>query len=156
MPGNSTELNYRRAAVQQASPAGLMVILYDLLVNDLQHAIVAFRRNAIDERSRHLNHALLILQILEGNLDMENGGAAARSFAAFYGHVRTQLLDAQFRSDPAPLERQIALLLDVREAWLTSDAQPNPGVSSPLPYRFTPAAPETAEPTQQTTLSWSA
>jgi flagellar secretion chaperone FliS len=155
MPGNSTELNYRRAAVQQASPAGLMVILYDLLVNDLQHAIVAFRRSAIDERSRHLNHALLILQILEGNLDMENGGAAAGGLAAFYGHVRSQLLDAQFRSDLAPLERQIALLLDLREAWRTADGQTQHCVATQVQPHAAPVASNCDETTPRP-ASWSA
>jgi len=114
-----SQRSYRRAAVQEASPAGLVVILYDLLVEDLQAAAQAIRDGDIEERSLQLKHALLVLQILEGSLDMEQGGAAARSLAAFYSYLRGQLLNAQFRNDDEVLTRQIALIFDVREAWRT-------------------------------------
>jgi len=116
-----SQRSYRRAAVQEASPAGLVVILYDLLVDDLQAAIHAIRCDDIEERSRNLKHALLVLQLLEGTLDMEKGGAAACSLAAFYTYVRQQLLEAQFRNDEDVLAHQIALIFDVREAWRNID-----------------------------------
>ena len=122
MAASATALSYRRAAVQEASPAGLVVILYDLLIEDLQRASQAMRRAAIEERSNHLKHGLLVLQILEGTLDAERGGDAARSLAAFYAHIRSQLLEAQFRCDTNVLERQIVLLLEVREAWCSAES----------------------------------
>ena len=119
MNGDLSQRSYRRAAVEDASPAGLIVILYDLLVDDLQAAIHAIRGDDIEARSRNLKHALLVLQLLEGTLDREQGGAAARSLAAFYSYLRGQLLNAQFRNDDEVLTRQIALIFDVREAWRT-------------------------------------
>ena len=136
-----SQRSYRRAAVQEASPAGLVVILYDLLVDDLQAAIHAIRSDDIEERSRNLKHALLVLQLLEGSLDMERGAAAARSLSAFYAYLRLQLLDAQFRNDDEVLVHQIALIFDVREAWRTIDQPrlaadvaitPSPFLSAPL------------------------
>ncbi len=155
MSANSTELNYRRAAVQQASPAGLMVILYDLLVSDLHHAIAAMRRSAIEERSTHLKHALLVLQLLESNLDLDHGGVAATTLSAFYSHLRSQLLDAQFRNDPAALERQIALLLDLREAWRTADAQSQHSVGTQVQPHAAPIA-SNCDETTSPAASWSA
>jgi len=127
---NSSQRSYLRAAVQEASPAGLVVILYDLLVDDLQGAIHAIRCGAIEERSRHLKHALLVLQFLEGGLDLREGAAAARSLSAFYAHLRRQMVDAQFRNDDSILARQIALVLEVREAWRTVDARPAAAAAS--------------------------
>lgn len=156
MNPNSSQRSYLRAAVQEASPAGLVVILYDLLVEDLQRAIAALRRDAIEERSRHLKHALLVLQLLDCYLDLEHGGAAAGSLSAFYSHLRAQLLHAQFRSDPAPLERQIALVLDVREAWQAVDANPSakPPVTSPA--HSTSSAVDSSGSTTHSVASWSA
>jgi flagellar secretion chaperone FliS len=121
MHGPANQQSYRRAAVQEASSAGLVVILYDILVDDLRQAAAAMRRADIDERSLRLKHGLLVLQLLEGSLDWENGGEAASNLARLYAHIRRQMLAAQFSCDPATLEQQIALLLDVREAWRTID-----------------------------------
>lgn len=130
MNANSSQRSYLRAAVQESSPAGLVVILYDLLVDDLQGAIRAICSGAIEERSRHLKHALLVLQFLEGSLDLRDGAAAARSLSAFYAHLRRQVLDAQFRNDDSILAHQVALVLDVREAWRTVDVRPAAAAAS--------------------------
>jgi len=132
MPAGSADLSYRRAAVQEASPEGLMVILYDMLVEDLQRAVAAVQHSAIADRSRQLKHALLVLQLLEGSLDMQQGGAAARSLSAFYTYLRRAILDAQFGSNEEILSRLIDLILDVREAWRTADATSANG-SGPYP-----------------------
>jgi len=125
-----SQRSYRRTAVQEASPAGLVVILYDLLVEDLQAAIHAIGCADIEQRSRFLKHALLVLQLLEGGLDMDQGGAAARSLAAFYNYVRRELLDAQFRNDADILALQVRLVLDVREAWRTVDTRNAPSAAA--------------------------
>lgn len=123
MSAGSAEMNYRTAAMQQATPAGLMVILYDLLTADLQRAIAAMEEGVIEGRSRYLKHALLVLQILQGSLDLSNGGTMEHSLWRFYAHLRTQIMAAQFRSDPAILQQQIVLILDVRGAWHQAEHQ---------------------------------
>ena len=117
------QLSYRVAAVQEASPEGLVVILYDVLAEDVQRAINDMRDGSIERRSSDLKHAMLVLQLLEGSLDMERGGSAARSLAAFYTYVRRELLNAQFLNDESVLERLMVLILDVRGAWSAADAQ---------------------------------
>ncbi len=155
MTPDSSQRSYLRAAVPEASPAGLVVILYDLLVDDLRRAIASMRGSAIEERSRHLKHALLVLQLLESNLDLDKGGAAAGTLSAFYSHLRREILDSQFRSDPAPLERQIALLLDVREAWRTADAQTPHCSDTQVQSHAAPVASNYDETTSRP-ASWSA
>jgi flagellar protein FliS len=117
MNANETELNYRGTAMQEATPADLVVILYDMLVGDLRQAIDAMRNEHVEDRSIRLKHALAILQLLEGSLDMENGGITAQHLSQFYSHIRRQMLVAQFGRNPDILQQQITLLLDVREAW---------------------------------------
>ena len=140
MNGRNQEHIYRRAAVQEASSAGLVVILYDLLAADLRQAIVAVRSGDIEERSRLLKHGLLVLQLLEGSLDMVNGGDAARNLSLFYACIRRQVLQAQFCQDQRILEQQISLLLDVRAAWQAVDtpAVPRAAPGTPSPVRNAP------------------
>jgi flagellar protein FliS len=123
MKWNETEKTYRRAAVQNATPIGLVIILYDLLVGDLRRAVAAMRAREIEVRCVELKHAFLVLQQLEGSLDMEKGGEAARGLSRFYSFVRAQLMQAQLQNKPELLERQIELILDVRTAWMEVDAQ---------------------------------
>jgi len=123
---NQTELSYRRASVQEASPAGLVVIVYDILASDLRQAIAAMRSGKIEERCAWLKHGLLALQLLEGILDLEQGGSAAHMLSRFYAHIRSQILAAQFSRAERILEEQIALILDVREAWRQADFSDTP------------------------------
>jgi len=132
MNWKTTELSYRRAAVENASPVGLVIILYDVLVRDLKRAIEAMRARDIEKRSTELKHALLVLQQLDGSLDMEKGGEAARNFSSFYAEMRRKIMEAQVKNGTETLERQIELLLDVREAWQQVDPG-QPGPDKPVP-----------------------
>ncbi|MGA9567408.1 MAG: flagellar export chaperone FliS [Candidatus Korobacteraceae bacterium] len=118
---SQSELSYRRAAVQAATSAGLVVILYDMLINDLRQAIAAMRAGSIQDRSDRLNHAFAVLGLLEGSLDRDKEAPAAENLSRFYAHLRRQLLAAQFQSNEQLLERQITLILDVQQAWRLAD-----------------------------------
>ena len=59
------EAQSRRLVSQQVSGAGLIIALYDALVADLHRAVEAERRNALEERGRHLKHGFAILTQLE-------------------------------------------------------------------------------------------
>lgn len=110
-------LAYREAASLGASPVGIVVLLYDRLVQDIHAAIAAMKDNQLEARSAAVNHALLILQQLQGRLDFTAGGAAARQLDAFYGHIRGKLLEAQIRQSPEMMMAQAQALLQVREGW---------------------------------------
>ena len=150
MNRTQTELTYLRAAVQNASPAGLVIILFDLLINDLRRVIEAMQKGDIEKRSTELKHAFLLLQQLEGSLDMENGGDAAIHFSRFYSAVRSKLMEAHVKVSPEIVNRQIDLLFDVRQAWQQID-QPNLSAA-------TAAIPSSSAGAEESTMtaSWSA
>ena len=109
---------YRNAAVGAASPARLVVLLYEQVIQDLRDALVAIERQDIETRTREIDHALLVVGQLQATLNVEKGGEPARSLDHFYSVVRASLLEAQFKAAPEILRKQIANLLTVREAWL--------------------------------------
>lgn len=117
MKKSQTELTYLRAAAQSATSAGLVVILYDLLVHDLEQAIAAFADRDIEKRTSEIKHSFLVLQQLEGSLDMNNGGDTAQHLAAFYSALRSKILEAQMKASPEILREQIKLVFEVRQAW---------------------------------------
>lgn len=74
MTKSQTELTYLRAAVESASAVGLVIVLYDLLIGDLRGAIAAIANRDVEERSKQLKHAFLVIERLEESLDLQNGG----------------------------------------------------------------------------------
>ena len=130
------ELTYRQAAVQNATPVGLVIIQYDILVRDVRDAIAALHSKDIEKRCAALNHAFLVLGCLQSSLDMEKGGAAARNLSRFYSYLRGRLLEAQIKGSAEILSRQIDLILQVRQTWQQVDTSPSATASkaaAPLP-----------------------
>src|ERR1700734_3666149 len=99
-------LAYRETSSLGASPVGVVVLLYDRLAQDIHAAIAAMKSGNVEDRSSRINHGLLILQQLQGNLDFAAGGAAARQLDVFYSHIRGKLLEAQIRQSPELLLAQ--------------------------------------------------
>ncbi len=107
--------------MQQASTVGLVIALYDTLVGDLTRAIDAIERKDIQSRCDQISHGFKVLQQLEMMIDHENGGPTAVSLQRFYRHIRTQMLQAQFKLSTEVLRDQIRIVLEVREAWQKVD-----------------------------------
>jgi flagellar biosynthetic protein FliS len=121
MKKSQTELTYLRAAAQNATSVGLVIILCDLLIHDLEQAVAAFADHDIERRTAEIKHSFLVLQQLEGSLDMENGGGAAKHLSAFYSTVRSKIFEAHLKASPEILKQQIEFVLDVRQAWQQVD-----------------------------------
>jgi len=109
--------SYRVVAAQGASPVGLVIQLYEQMIQDLVRAVQALEQNNTEQRTKELNHALTVLGWLQGTLDMRRGGTVAHNLLRFYTCVRARLLEAQARGSQAVLQEQISSLLEVREAW---------------------------------------
>jgi flagellar secretion chaperone FliS len=109
--------SYREAAVRGASPVRLVILLYEQAVEDLRRALAAHSRKDVETRTREIKHALLVIGHLQSSLDKERGGQVAENLERFYSQVRTSLIEAQSKQSAALLEKQIALLMKVREAW---------------------------------------
>jgi flagellar secretion chaperone FliS len=109
--------SYREAAVQGAAPVGLVVLLYEQVIEDVRRALAAHACGNIEGRTREINHGLLVLGHLEATLDEERGGAVAINLKRFYRQVRAALVEAQCRQSADVMERQIAFLIEMREAW---------------------------------------
>jgi flagellar protein FliS len=127
-------LAYQESEALGASPVGVVVLLYNRLVQDIHDAVAAMKASRVEDRSAHVNHALLILQQLQGRLDFADGGESARQLHAFYSHSRAKLLEAQIRQSPELMIAQARALLQVRDAWVqveqTSAPHANPVTSS--------------------------
>ncbi len=124
---------YRERAARGATPLGLVVILYEAAIDDMQKASLAMSGNDVPMCTSALRHALLVLQQLQGTLDFELGKEAAKQLDRFYNMIRGKLLEAQIQQSRELLQQQMKFMSEVRDCWV--QAEKNQPV--PLP----PAAP---------------
>lgn len=135
---------YREGAARGASPVGQVVMLYEQVIEDLRRAGNAVDENNIELRTNAINHAIVVIDHLHGNLDLDAGGDVARNLQRFYTMLRTKLMEAQFKASREILDEQIGFLLDLRGAWIEVDratsappvapAQPAPAVPDASPH----------------------
>jgi flagellar secretion chaperone FliS len=125
----STELSYRRSAVDGAGGFGLLIALYDTLAGNLRRAADAERKNDLEKRCLEVNHALLIIGYLEDAMERANGGELTRQMVSLYGSLRRKLIEAQATRSPDILEEQMQRILRLRESWQHMDLS-TPNVSN--------------------------
>jgi flagellar secretion chaperone FliS len=119
---NSTDLTYRRTAVEGASGFGLMIALYDTLVGDLRRGAAAQRASDLEKRAKELKHALLVVGFLQNWVDAEDG-ELAQKMIAFYSKIRKGIIAAQGRQSAEMLEGLMAEALDLRRIWQQMDVR---------------------------------
>lgn len=103
-------------AVETASPAQLLVRLYDRLLLDIDRGSaeqVAGRHGAA---STHLVHAQAIVSELMSSLDVDAWSGAPR-LLSLYAFLFTELVDANVGHDPARTAGCRALVAPLADAW---------------------------------------
>lgn len=107
---------YRRGAVLAATPAELVVMLYDGARRFLRQATIAMRARDIERAHNSLRRAERIIRHLDGTLDFDHGEIPQRLHAIYtfcLGHLNA----ARMSQDPARIEEVSELLDELREAW---------------------------------------
>jgi flagellar protein FliS len=156
MNHNHTDLSYRKAAIEGASPIGLVIALYDTLAGNLRRAASAVRNNDIEARCKELNHAALVLGQLESWIDFENGGDLAKSLFTFYAYLRARMLEGSIKQSSAMFEEQMDLVLQVRSSWQIRDASAPPESESPRQISKTGLSPDLSPVVERMAFSMSA
>jgi flagellar protein FliS len=130
MNRNDIAVSYREAAVRGAGQVELVIMLYDILFDDIRSAIASIRTRNIESRTAEIKHALGVLEQLQGTLNFDQGGDAARNMDHLYSIVRAKLLESHIKTSEEILQKQLDLLAPIREAW----KQIAPSQSKPAEY----------------------
>jgi flagellar secretion chaperone FliS len=109
---------YQDTSTCGANPIELVVLLYEAAIADMRVALAAMQKSDIERRASKIGHALLVLQQLQGTLDFERGGDAARQFEQFYNLTRAKVLEAQMRGSADLMQQQIRSMSEVRDCWM--------------------------------------
>jgi flagellar protein FliS len=123
---------YLTETVATASPARLLVMLYDRLLLDLAQAEQALRGGDRELGSDRLLHAQEIVLELRVGLDVAawSGGPG---LAQLYGYLLTELVGANVRVDPDRVRACRELVEPLADAWreaaLAAAAAADPSVA---------------------------
>jgi len=107
---------YLSDSINTASPAKLLIMLYDRLVLDLAQGEEALRNGERETANDKLTHAQDILLELRTSLDIE-AWSGAPGLASLYGFLITELIGANIGRDADRVAACRALVEPLRDAW---------------------------------------
>jgi flagellar protein FliS len=127
---------YLKNQVMSASPAQLILCMYDGLIRFLSAAHGGFSEADTQKRFETIHNNLIrsqnILTELESSLDLQNGGEIAGQLSALYRFCGDTIRKANSFKDPVAIKHVIHMISELREAWSKAAAvETTPTASAP-------------------------
>ncbi|WP_308285333.1 flagellar export chaperone FliS [Actinoplanes hulinensis] len=107
---------YLQDSINTASPAKLLMMLYDRLVLDLMHGEEALRGGDREAANNRIGHAQEIVLELHASLKMDAWDGAP-GLANLYGYLLTELIGANVKQDADRVVGCRKLVEPLRDAW---------------------------------------
>lgn len=107
---------YVKDAVSTATPATLLIMLYDRLVLDLLRGEAALREGKRDQANEQLNHAQDIISELANTLDID-AWDGAKQLMSVYTFLLTTLVEANVNGDADMVASCRELVEPLQDAW---------------------------------------
>lgn len=107
---------YVQDAIETASPARLLTMLYDRLVRDITGAELAIATATFSEANTLLLHAQDIVLELQSSLDTRTW-SGAQGLSALYTYLYGELIAANTTKDAARLGVCLRIVEPLRSAW---------------------------------------
>lgn len=110
---------YKETTIKTASPAKLIIMLYDEALRQLDTALELIENE--DKRLDKVNNAIIRAQDmvteLTVSLDFERGGDIALNLNNIYFFFNQQLMEANIRKSAEHLKPVRRLMAELRDAW---------------------------------------
>lgn len=107
---------YTKTKVGTASPAQLILILYDELIKNLTLATDFIRKKQIEDSHLKLLKAQQIVGELAASLNLETG-EIAKNLLRLYQYMMDELIQVNAYKDEARLNAILEMVLNLRKAW---------------------------------------
>jgi flagellar protein FliS len=112
----SARTAYQGNAVATASPARLLVMLFDRLVLDVERGEAALLAGQRDEMNRQFVHAQAIVTELQSTLDAD-AMPGGREMLALYDYVQRQLIKANVSGDRVAAAEALRFSRELCDTW---------------------------------------
>src|SRR5271157_5838161 len=101
MPRPKPWQSYRKVSTQTASPAHLVLMLYDGAISFLERGLTGFNYTDPLQFNQTINNnvqrAQAIIHEMNARLDMDQGGEVAENFRRLYSYFYRRLLEANLK-----------------------------------------------------------
>ena len=118
---------YRTTSVETASPAKLILMLFDGATRFLHQALTGFDLPAAAVRNETITGNIIkaqrIIAELRCSLNLEKGGEVGQTLYRLYNYMDDQLREANVRKDRAPIVLTQELIGEIRTGWAQMMAQ---------------------------------
>ena len=108
---------YRKNAVNSASPLKLVVMLYDGCLRFINTARKSMLEGDIYSQNHNLQKAQNIVTELLSTLDADQGGDVAQNLTTLYNYVYDRLVHANINNDVEALDQAYKVMEDLGTAW---------------------------------------
>lgn len=108
---------YKTAQVTTASPAKVVVMLYDQIFACCRDGAAAIRGGDRATAGAKISRAHAILELLATSIDPTHDRALAENLWALYGYSMERALHANLHQEPEALEEIQRVLTPLRDAW---------------------------------------
>ena len=112
---------YRTASVETASPAKIVLMLFDGAIGFLNRALSGFDQEALTIRNEIITNNVVktqrIVNELRASLDHNAGGDLSLTLDRLYDYMDRQLREANFKKERAPILLTQELLGKLRSGW---------------------------------------
>ncbi|HWU21195.1 MAG TPA: flagellar export chaperone FliS [Nocardioides sp.] len=112
----SARTAYQGNSVATATPARLLVMLFERLVLDCERGLRALIAQDIEAAHTQLVHAQAIVSELQSSLVTE-GMPAGRELMALYGFLQRRLIQANVTHQPTAAKDALIVARDLCETW---------------------------------------
>lgn len=123
MATNQFANEYRKNAINGASPLQLIVMLYDGALRNIEAGRIAMSRQDYPRQNQAIQQAQKIILELLACVDVVNGGEIAKNLIALYEYVVNELVKANIEDNPEALAHCARVLSDLRQTWNELDSQ---------------------------------
>ena len=114
---------YKKNAVNSASPLKLVIMLYDGALRFMESGKEAILQKDYSRQNDYLQRAQKIVLELMSSLDMESGGEIAHNLMSLYSYVLQQLINANVYDQTDPVDTSIKIMSELRLSWMTLEDQ---------------------------------
>jgi len=114
---------YQRAQAETASPIQLVIMLYDGAIRFLSLAREKMDARDLEARHTYLLKAQRVIAELLSSLDREKGGEVAENLGRLYYFMLQELVEANLKDQPQPIDTVIGMLRELRSSWAEVEKQ---------------------------------
>lgn len=107
---------YLEASIQSATPAQLLVMLYDGAIRNCRFAIESLKSNKYDETNKYLTKAQEIIS--EFILTLDRTAPISESLLQLYEYFNHRLLQANLSKTSEPVQEVLDYLVQLKETWM--------------------------------------